>query len=75
MRANLETNKLSKNVDPCACANRAKNQFLIGGKRWDISREKFLITFIVLSRQDVVPIWWIENSVAAYIVVPRTEDV
>ena len=50
----LETNKFSKNIDPYACAIRAKNQFLTRGKRWDISREKFLVMFIILSRQKVV---------------------
>ena len=47
VRVDLETNKLSKNVDPYARVMRAK-------RRWDISREKVLVMFIILSRQKVV---------------------
>ena len=40
MRVDLETNKLSKNVDPYACAIRAKNQFFNSWKTvGHISRE------------------------------------
>ena len=31
-----------------------KINFLTPGKRWDISREKFLVMFFILSRQKVV---------------------
>ena len=54
VRADLEINKLSKNVYPYACAILAKNTFFTPGKRWDISREKFLVMFIILSRQKMV---------------------
>ena len=53
VRVDLETNKHSKNVDSHACAIRANN-FLTSGKWWDISREKFLLMFIILSIQKVV---------------------
>ena len=38
VRVDLETSKLSKNVDLYACAIRSKNYFLTCGKQWDISR-------------------------------------
>ena len=46
VRVDLETNKLSKNVDPYACAIRAKNKFLnswktVGHIRREISRHVY----------------------------------
>ena len=48
MRVDLETNKLMQ------VRSKQKINFLTCGKRWDISREKFLVMFIILSRQKMV---------------------